>query len=325
MNKSNNIQTTRDPKEFGRVAVLMGGWSAERDVSLNSGAEVLEGLLSAGIDAHGVDVGRDIVSILENGKYDRAFNILHGRGGEDGVIQGVLEALNIPYTGSGILASSVAMDKLRTKQMWMGAGMRTPPLYVSMKDEVDYAAIDNLGLPVMVKPVKEGSSIGMSRVNELDQIDDAWKLARKYDQCIIAEKWIHGKEYTVAIIGENTLPIVTVETPRDFFDYDAKYELNTTKYFCPCGLDAQREKELQTLAKMAFCAVGASGWGRVDFILDDDDLPWLIEINTVPGMTDHSLVPMAAREAGITFTELVCQILETTMVAGDCRELRGKE
>ncbi|THB63795.1 MAG: D-alanine--D-alanine ligase [Gammaproteobacteria bacterium] len=313
MSIAEETKNNRKPEEYGKVAVLMGGWAAERDVSLNSGAAVLDALQSQGVDAHKIDVDRGIVSVLEEGGFDRAFNILHGRGGEDGVIQGVLEALNIPYTGSGILASSVSMNKLRTKQMWMGAGLRTPPLYVSVKEDFDYAALERLGFPLMVKPVKEGSSIGMSKVNNIGQVEEAWRLAREYDQCVIAEKWIAGREFTVAVLGDRTLPIVSVETPEEFFDYEAKYTLNTTKYFCPCGLEEQREKELSAMAKLAFNAVGASGWGRVDFILDDEDTPWLIEVNTVPGMTDHSLVPMAAREAGIEFEELVLHVLETSM------------
>lgn len=321
MTKSSSKKQSVNSKKYGKVGVLMGGWAAEREISMDSGMAVYNGLIAAGVDAHVVEVDKGIVSVLEKGKFDRVFNVVHGRGGEDGVLQGVLEVLDIPYTGSGIMASSVSMNKLRTKQMWMGAGLRTPPLYVSVKEDVDYAALENLGFPFMVKPINEGSSIGMSKVNNIGDIENAWETAREYDQCVMAEKWIHGKEFTVAIIGEDVLPIVSVETPHDFFDYDAKYESDSTSYFCPCGIEEEREKELQALAKIAFGAVGGSGWGRVDLILDDEDIPWLIEINTVPGMTSHSLVPMAAKEAGMSFEELVCKILDTTLDDGD--EVKG--
>lgn len=304
----------RDPKEYGKVAVLMGGWAAEREVSLNSGNAVLEALQSAGVDAHAVVVDREnVVAEIEEGGFDRAFNILHGRGGEDGVIQGFLETLGIPYTGSGIMASSVAMDKLRTKQMWMGAGLRSPAIYVSMSDDIDYAAIDNLGYPVMVKPIHEGSSIGMSKVDDIADFDEAWNLAREYDTTVMVEKWIKGTEYTAAVLNGESLPLIRLETPEEFYDYDAKYSLNTTEYHCPSGLSPEREEELKALTRIAFGAVAGKGWGRVDFILDEDDVPWLIEVNTVPGMTDHSLVPMAAKAAGIDFEELVLRILETSM------------
>lgn len=314
MNIKGDQAILRDPEEYGKVAVLMGGWAAEREVSLNSGNAVLEALKAAGVDAHAVVIDREnVVSEIENGGFDRAFNILHGRGGEDGVIQGFLETLGISYTGSGIMASSVAMDKLRTKQMWMGAGLRSPAIYVSMNDDVDYAAIDNLGYPVMVKPIHEGSSIGMSKVDDISDFDDAWNLAREYDTTVMVEKWIRGTEYTAAIVNGESLPLIRLETPEEFYDYDAKYKLNTTEYYCPSGLPAEREEELKALTRIAFGAVGAKGWGRVDFILDEDDVPWLIEVNTVPGMTDHSLVPMAAKAAGISFEELVLMILEGSM------------
>lgn len=304
----------RDPKEYGKVAVLMGGWAAEREVSLDSGNAVLEALLASGVDAHAVDIDKDnVVEKIEGGGFDRAFNILHGRGGEDGVIQGFLETLGVPYTGSGIMASSVAMDKLRTKQMWMGAGLRSPAIYVTTTRDIDYAAIDNLGFPVMIKPICEGSSIGMSKVDDIDQLDDAWNLALEYDDVVIAEKWIKGAEYTAAVLDGESLPLIRLETPEDFYDYDAKYILDTTSYISPSGLSIEREQELKALTRIAFGAVGGKGWGRVDFILDEDDVPWLIEVNTVPGMTDHSLVPMAAEAAGISFEELVLRILDTSM------------
>lgn len=304
----------RDPKDYGKVAVLMGGWAAEREVSLDSGDAVLKALLASGVDAHAVDIDKDnVVEKIEGGNFDRAFNILHGRGGEDGVIQGFLETLGMPYTGSGIMASSVAMDKLRTKQMWMGAGLRSPAIYVTTNNEIDYAAIDNLGFPVMVKPIHEGSSIGMSKVDDIAELDKAWELAREYDDLVIAEKWIKGAEYTAAVLNGESLPLIRLETPEDFYDYDAKYNLDTTRYISPSGLPIEREQELKALTRIAFGAVGGKGWGRVDFILDEDDVPWLIEVNTVPGMTDHSLVPMAAKAAGISFEELVLRILDTSM------------
>ncbi len=304
----------RDPKDYGKVAVLMGGWAAEREVSLDSGDAVLKSLLASGVDAHAVDIDKDnVVEKIEGGNFDRAFNILHGRGGEDGVIQGFLETVGMPYTGSGIMASSVAMDKLRTKQMWMGAGLRSPAIYVTTNNEIDYAAVDNLGYPVMVKPIHEGSSIGMSKVDDIAELDNAWKLAREYDDLVIAEKWIKGAEYTAAVLNGESLPLVRLETPENFYDYDAKYTLDTTRYISPSGLPIEREQELKALTRIAFGAVGGKGWGRVDFILDENDVPWLIEVNTVPGMTDHSLVPMAAKAAGISFEELVLRILDTSM------------
>lgn len=302
-----------NPKKYGKVAVLMGGWSAEREISLNSGQAVLGALQQKGVDAHGIDVQRDIVRVLSDSDFDRAFVMLHGRGGEDGVIQGVLETLEIPYTGSGIMASSVCMDKLRTKQMWMGAGLRTPPLYITRKAEPSLGSVAKMGFPVMVKPIHEGSSIGMSKVHSSEDIAAAWEKARQYDNLVMAEKYIEGREYTVAILGSEALPMILLQTPHDFYDFNAKYEANDTEYYCPCGLDEKREKELQTLALMAFGAVGASGWGRVDMILDEEDVPWLIEINTAPGMTDHSLVPMAAAAAGISFEDLVIKVLESSL------------
>lgn len=307
----------KDAGRFGKVAVLMGGWSSERDISLQSGEAVLEALLRQGVDAIGVDVQRDVLSVLADIEFDRAFIALHGKGGEDGVIQGVLEVLEKPYTGSGILASSVGMDKLRTKQMWMGAGLRTPQLYITKKKKPVIESVANIGFPVMVKPIREGSSIGISKVNHEGELLEAWEKAREYDQYVMAEKFVEGVEYTAAILGHKSLPLVSVSTPNSFFDYDAKYAASNTVYYCPCGLEKEREKELQTLCLMAFGAVGASGWGRIDFILGEDDVPWLIEINTVPGLTDHSLVPMAAQVAGIDFDELVLKILESSLKTGE--------
>ena len=299
-------------KSFGKVAVLMGGWAAEREVSLRSGAAVLAALQENGVDAHGIDVGRDILNVLTSAEFDRVFIVLHGRGGEDGSIQGALEILQLPYTGSGVMASAICMDKLMTKRMWMGLGLPTPRHEV-LTDDTDFAAVvERLGLPLIVKPALEGSSIGMSKVVDADQLEPAYATARQYGTQVFAEQWITGGEYTAAILGDQALPLIRLETPHAFYDYEAKYHANTTQYHCPCGLPAEQEAHLQQVAREAFAAVGASGWGRVDFMLDGEGQPWLIEVNTVPGMTDHSLVPMAARAAGIPFNELVMRILETT-------------
>jgi len=302
-----------DPKVFGKVAVLMGGQSAEREVSLKSGNAVLSALTSQHINAHGIDVGHNILSVLASGHFDRVFIALHGRGGEDGTMQGALEVLELPYTGSGVMASALAMDKLRTKYAWLGQGLPTPG-YCTLTDATDFdAVIQQYGLPLMIKPAHEGSSIGMSKVTKADQLEPAYRNAAKYDSEVFAEQWITGTEYTVAILGETALPVIRLETPNDFYDYDAKYVANTTGYHIPCGLSDADEKQLQDLALRAFKGVGANGWGRVDVLCDKDGKPYLIELNTVPGLTDHSLVPMAAKAAGIGFEELMVRILETTL------------
>lgn len=303
-----------DARQFGKVAVLMGGVAAEREVSLRSGAAVLQALLRRGVDAHGIDVrGPQALRELEQGGFDRVFIALHGRGGEDGVMQGALETLGLPYTGSGVLGSALGMDKLRTKQLWLGAGLPTAE-FALLDAGTDFeAVVARLGLPLMVKPAREGSSIGMTKVTRAEQLPEAWKQAARYDQEVLAERWIHGAEYTAAVLRGEPLPLIRLETPRDFYDYEAKYHADNTRYICPCGLDAARERELQALALRAFEAVGASGWGRVDLMIEQDGRPWLLEVNTVPGMTDHSLVPMAARAAGIDFDELVWRILETSL------------
>ncbi len=303
-----------DPSLFGRVAVLMGGWSAEREISLRSGQAVFEALRRQGIDAVAVDVRRpQVVDALQTGGFDRAFNILHGPGGEDGVIQGVLETLEIPCTGSGVLASALAMDKLRCKQLLEGCGIPTPPWMVLEADTAPGLVEATLGLPVMVKPALEGSSIGMSKVTEAEQLAAAWETAAAHGGEVLAERWIGGREYTVAILGREALPVIALETPREFYDYAAKYEADDTRYLCPCGLDPEAERRLQRLALAAFEAVGAEGWGRVDILTEADGTPYVIELNTVPGMTDHSLVPMAAQAAGIGFDELVVRILAQTL------------
>lgn len=302
--------------DFGKVAVLMGGWSAEREVSLKSGRAVLAALLENGVDAHGIDAGRDILSVLPAGGYDRVFIVMHGRGGEDGAMQGALEVLDLPYTGSGVMASALCMDKLMTKRLWQGVGLPTPR-HELLHHDSDFAAIvERLGLPLIVKPALEGSSIGMSRVDRAEDLEPAYRAARAYGERVFVEQWITGGEYTAAILNGEALPLIRLETPHAFYDYDAKYQADDTRYHCPCGLPADEEAEMQALAMQAFHAVGASGWGRVDFMRDAGGQPWLIEVNTVPGMTDHSLVPMAAREAGIDFNALVMRILATSLERG---------
>lgn len=311
------IMPVTDPKTFGRVAVLMGGDSAEREVSLKSGQAVLDALQSRAVEAVGIDVGSEILQQLAESRCDRAFVILHGRGGEDGVIQGALELLGIPYSGSGVLASALGMDKMRTKRLWQGAGLSTPD-YEALSAESDFqAVVERLGLPLIVKPVHEGSSIGMSKVESAAALQPAFAEAARYDNEVIAERWIEGSEYTVAILGDRALPPICLKTPHSFYDFAAKYQADTTEYICPCGLDKDEEQRLQALSLEAFRCVGAQGWGRVDAMRDTDGRFWLIEVNTVPGMTDHSLVPMAAAADGIKFDELVWQILENSLTAGD--------
>ena len=302
------------PEAFGKVAVLMGGWSSEREVSLKSGQAVLAALQQRGVDAHGLDVQREtVLHELEQGNFDRAFIVLHGPGGEDGVIQGALEILGLPYTGSGVMASALAMDKLRTKQLLEGTNLPTPQ-YMLLDQETDLNyVVAELGLPLMVKPALEGSSIGMSKVDEENEIQAAYQLAAQYAGEVFAEQWIIGKEYTIAILGDEALPVIRLETPHKFYDYDAKYVANDTQYHCPCGLAPEQEAQLQRLALAAFKAIGAEGWGRVDILCDQTGKPYIIELNTVPGMTDHSLVPMAARVRGIEFDELVYRILAQTL------------
>lgn len=305
---------TTEMDAFGKVAVLMGGDSAERDISLRSGKEVLKGLLEAGVDAFAIDLcdqGADPVAQLLAAEFDRAFLILHGRGGEDGTLQGLLEMLKKPYTGSGVAASALGMDKLRCKQLWMGAGFPTPA-FAELTEDTDLQQVaEQLGFPLMVKPVHEGSSIGMSRVADLQQLRSAYKEAARYDSQVIAEQWIQGKEYTLAILHDQTLPVIRLETTHDFYDFNAKYEANDTRYLFDHHLSDERHEALQHLAVKAFQAVGCRGWGRVDLMMDGDGEFQLLEVNTLPGMTDHSLVPMAARQAGMSFAQLVVEILRT--------------
>jgi len=299
--------------KLGKVAVLMGGNSAEREISLLSGQAILAALLRQGVDAVGIDTAeRPVIEQLSEKHIDRVFIALHGRGGEDGTIQGLLDFMGLPYTGSGVLGSALAMDKYRTKQVWQGLGLPTPACTL-INDSHLSTVIEQVGLPLMLKPVLEGSSVGMSKVSNVDELALAYEAASQFDCPVMAESYITGIEYTAAILGDLVLPLIRLETPREFYDYTAKYSDDAkTAYICPCGLPAAQEKALQDLALQAFLAIGAQGWGRVDFLCDKSLMPWLIEVNTVPGMTrDHSLVPMAAKVADISFDDLVLRILNS--------------
>lgn len=307
-----NALKVKNAVDFGTVAVLMGGTAAEREISLRSGKAVYNALLNLGINAISIDVTGSLIDTLSNKKIDRVFNILHGRGGEDGTLQAILEDLKIPYTGSGVLPSALSMDKLRTKLCWHAIGLPTPHWFV-LENEFDFeACIAKLGFPLMIKPSLEGSSIGISKVNNIDELLPAFKLAKQYNCSIYAEQWVNGKEYTVGILTGDALPVIRLETPNTFYDYCAKYNSNTTQYHCPSGLDEESEEKLHSLALKACETLTVSGWARVDVFIDHNGCFQLIEVNTVPGMTDHSLVPMAAKAAGIDFEELVWRILETS-------------
>ncbi|WP_159565293.1 D-alanine--D-alanine ligase [Budvicia diplopodorum] len=296
-----------------KVAVLLGGTSAERDVSLNSGAAVLAGLREAGIDAYPIDPKSYAITQLKADGYNKVFIALHGRGGEDGTLQGVLEFLDLPYTGSGVMASALTMDKLRTKLLWQGSGLPVSPYVALSKDrlaQVDAAdIIQRLGLPLIVKPSNEGSSVGMSKVNSAEELLPALQEAFKHDTSVLVEKWLSGPEFTVAILGDEVLPSIRIQPAGVFYDYQAKYLSDETEYFCPSGLSDEQETQIRTLALAAYKAVGCQGWGRVDVMMDSDNQLYLLEVNTAPGMTTHSLVPMAARHSGLSFSQLVVKIL----------------
>lgn len=308
-----NNDLPKDPSVFGKVAVVYGGNSNERAISLDSGNAVLKALQSQGVDATHFDPKEQDVTDLKN--YDRVFNVLHGRGGEDGQLQGLLDWLQIPQTGSGVLASAIGMDKVRTKQLWQGCGLSTAPFAVLTKETDWQQIVSALGLPLIVKPVHEGSSIGMSKVNTLDELPQAFERASECGDMVMAEKWITGREFTIVIIDDEAYPVIRLQ-PADisnFYDYEAKYNRNDTLYHIPCGLSESDEKHLQELSLSAFRAVNAKGWGRIDAMQDKEGNFWLLEINTVPGMTSHSLVPMAAKARGMNFEQLCWHILAQTL------------
>ena len=296
----------------GAVAVLYGGNAAEREVSLQSGHAVAKSLRSLGLEVVEIDTANNVLDILQSIRPVFAFIALHGPGGEDGTLQGALEMLGVPYTGSGVLASALAMDKLRTKQLWRGMGLPTAA-FSPLNAASDWSQVlESLGGKVMVKPACEGSSIGMCIASSEQELQAAWQQASHYDSDVIAEQWLSGDEFTVAILGDQVLPPIKLETDNAFYDFEAKYTSDDTRYLCPCGLDSEREAQLKSLAGKAFASIGCSGWGRVDVMMDELQQFQLLEVNTVPGMTGHSLVPMAAKAAGIDFDALVLQRLETS-------------
>jgi len=307
-------------KTFGRVGVLYGGQSAEREISLQSGAAVFAALQEAGVDSVLIDVGDNIIADLKSANIDRAFLMLHGPGGEDGRIQALMEYLHIPYTGSGVQASALAMDKLHTKQVWRGVTLEgsqilPTPAYAVLTEKSDFASVlKNLGGEVMVKPANEGSSIGMSRVKTAEELKAAFGKAVEYQGSVLVEQLIVGAEYTVAIVDGEALPPIKLETDHSFYDFNAKYIANDTRYICPCGLSLDKEMELKQIARAAFHAIGCRGWGRVDVMADAQQNFYLLEVNTAPGMTSHSLVPMAAKAKGLSFAELVLTILHASLM-----------
>ncbi len=300
--------------KFGKVAVLFGGKSTEREVSLKSGAAVLAALQRSGVDAYPFDPAvQNLQALLDDG-FDRAFIALHGRYGEDGTVQGALELLGVPYTGSGVMASALGMDKWRTKLVWQAVGLPIPD-YALLDEHSDWKVVaQKLGLPLFVKPANEGSSVGISKVKAVGELPAAYREAVKYDKLVLAESFIGGGEYTVAILGEQALPVIKIEPANEFYDYEAKYLRNDTRYLCPSDLSTTQETEMKRLAIQAFALIGGQGWGRVDFLKDNTGKPYLLEVNTSPGMTDHSLVPMAARQAGMSFEQLVVHVLELAHV-----------
>ncbi|MFP5408805.1 MAG: D-alanine--D-alanine ligase [Gammaproteobacteria bacterium] len=309
------MNETNSTRRFGKVAVMLGGTSAERPVSLNSGNAVLAALMRQGVDAHAFDPANRNLGDLISGEFDRVFIALHGRYGEDGCMQGALELLNLPYTGSGVMASAIGMDKWRTKLLWRAAGLPTADWDILVAGS-DFAAIEKrLGLPIFVKPAREGSSIGMSKVTEPGTLKAAFETAVEHDALVLAEKFIDGAEFTVGILGNTALPLIRLQPAKekDFYDFEAKYLRDDTQYHCPAGLADAQEMALRQLALDAFRLVEGRGWGRVDLMLDSLGNPYLLEVNTSPGMTDHSLVPMAARVAGLSFDQLCIAILEQTL------------
>lgn len=300
-------------KNFGKVAVLFGGRSAEREVSLKSGGAVLAALQRSGVDAHAFDPAQRDLSDLKKEKFERVFIALHGRYGEDGTVQGALELLGIPYTGSGVMASAVSMDKWRTKLVWKAAGLPIPDFELLTADSDWNAVVQRLGLPLFVKPANEGSSVGISKVKRVEDLPAAYAEAAKYDSLVLVESFVDGQEVQFPIVSNRVLPSIRIETPHEFYDYDAKYLADDTRYTCP-GLPDEMEKRFADIVLRSFNVLGCSGWARVDLIIDKGGQPYFLEMNTSPGMTDHSLVPMGARQAGISFEQLVLQILEAAHV-----------
>ncbi|MEX0958266.1 MAG: D-alanine--D-alanine ligase [Burkholderiales bacterium] len=299
---------------FGKVAVLLGGRSAEREVSLMSGQAVLAALQRKGVDAHAFDTGRRDICELQKEAFDRVFIALHGRYGEDGTVQGALELLGIPYTGSGVMACALAMDKWRTKLIWIAADIPTPR-FVILTEDSDFAGVArDIGLPLIVKPAREGSTIGLTRVNKPEEIESAFHLAAEHDPLVLAEQFVSGPELTASILDDHVLPLIRIEAPGGNYDYEAKYFSDETRYLCPSGIDAALERNVSDLSLEAFRLLGCRSWGRVDVMLDESGSPQFLEANTVPGMTGHSLVPMAAKAAGMDFDGLVIRILEGARV-----------
>lgn len=311
-------------KQFGKVAVLFGGKSAEREVSLNSGKNVLQGLLDRGVDAHGIDVDDNIVHVLQAGNFDRAFNIMHGPGGEDGSMQALLEFLNIPYCGSGVAASALAMDKVRSKWVWQANHIPTPN-FILLDNEKDLAKIEpTFTFPVAIKPVHDGSSLAVSKVKKAEELLEAYQKVKNLNDDVMVEQWIEGEEFTVGILGDEILPSIKIKPAREFYDYQAKYLEKTTTYTCPSGLNAEKEAEIQSIAKKAFKALGCKGWGRVDIMQDKAGNFWVLEINTLPGMTGTSLIPKAAKVIGLDFPDLVVKILQTSLTGNEIKQETSK-
>lgn len=308
-----------DPAAFGRVAVLMGGWSAEREVSLSSGRNVLEALRACGVDAHGIDADRQNILRLAECGYTRAFNLLHGVGGEDGTVQAVLDLQKIPYPGCGVLASALGMDKLLCKRLWKAEALPTPDYRLVREPSDALAAAENLGYPLFIKPAADGSSLGVSKVATPDQLACAFAEAYRTGGAVMAEACVAGGEYTCCVLEGHRLPLIQIEPDGEFYDYHAKYQSDNTRYYCPASMNAADADRLQDLCQRAFALLGGEGWGRVDFLLDERSRPWLIEINTLPGMTSHSLLPMAARTAGLDFPELCWAVLETSLPGGESK------
>ena len=318
--------TALDTSKFGKVAVMFGGTSAERDVSLNSGKAVLDALLDQGVDAYAFDPKFDYLDDLLKKDFDRVFIVLHGRGGEDGSLQGALQLMGLPYTGSGPQGSALAMDKVRSKFLFKGAELPSAPFAVVKRGQ-DFDAeelLAQLSGRVMVKPANEGSSIGMSQARSSDELQKAVKLAFEYDAEALVEQWVEGREITVSIVAGKAMPLIEMRTPNEFYDYEAKYKSSSTEYLCPAPLSESLTKQIQAIAVQAFELVGAKGWGRVDFLLDENENPFILEINTVPGMTTTSLVPKAAAQQGVSFKELVLSILSETLESDVDSKSAGK-